>query len=62
MKKFVDKHKKLAKDKYYKQYFEEFRDNAKMKWSMINNLLGRKRKQQDSIKLKRNDGTLITSP
>ena len=33
-----------------------------MKWSMINTLLGRKRKQQDSIKIQTDNGTLLTSP
>ena len=62
MKQFVNKHTKLAKDRYYKHYFDEFKDNSKMKWQMINTLLGRKSKQQDIIQLKNSDGTVLTTP
>ena len=39
MKKFVNKHIKLAKKKYYTAYFKEHHANSKKQWEMINKLL-----------------------
>ena len=61
MKKFTDKHIKSAKDKYHKKYFEEYRDNSRKKWSMINSLLNRKNKKSGTIKLKDSDGKVISN-
>ena len=62
MKKFVNKHIKLSKNKYYTNYFNEHSNNSKMQWQMINNLLNRNRKKNAHIKLKLKDGTTITAP
>ena len=39
--KFCNKHINLAKTKYYKNFFEEYRDNSKKQWQLINSLLNR---------------------
>ena len=61
MKKFVEKHKEKAKKHYYSKYFEKYSESSKMQWKMLNNLLGRKQKHCDSIKLLDSDGKLISS-
>ena len=61
MDKFCVKHKKIAKDKYFKKYFETHKDNSKKQWQMINNLLNRKVKSREHIKLKNLDGTISSS-
>ena len=62
MKKFVSKHIKLAKNKYYAKYFKDHSDNSKKQWQMINNLLNRNRKKNAPIKLKFHDGSTISAP
>ena len=49
MKKFVTKHIRLAKSRYYKQYFERYSSDSKKQWQMINQLLNRKRKAKVRI-------------
>ena len=61
MKKFVDKHVKKAKHKYYSSYFEQFSNDGRKQWSMINQLLNRKRKHISIDKLIIENKT-ITSP
>ena len=60
--KFVNKHTKLAKNKYYKKYFDQYTSNSKMQWNMVNTLLGRKLKRNDPITLKDSTGNLVKSP
>ena len=62
MKVFTEKHAALAKNKYHKKFFEQHKDNSKKQWQMINNLLNRKRKKSETIKLKDDDGNLINTP
>jgi len=62
MKKFVEKHIKLAKGKYYKKYFEQHKDNSRKQWSMINELLNRKKKQISVSKLHGTSGEIINTP
>ena len=41
IKKFVEKHIKNAKNKYYTDYFTHYKNDSKKQWVMINNLLHR---------------------
>ena len=59
MKKFVEKHIKLAKSKYYKKYFEQYKDNSKKQWNMINSLLNRNTKKSGVSSLKETNGNLL---
>ena len=61
MDKFCAKHKKIAKDRYFKKYFEKHKDNSKKQWQMINSLLNRKVKSREHIKLKNPDGTVSST-
>lgn len=61
MKKFVEKHLKLAKDKYHRKYFDQYKDNSKKQWHIINTLLNRKSNRADPIKLHDDNGTLLKS-
>ena len=62
MKKFVEKHFKKAKAKYYEKYFTEHKNNSKKQWEMINSLLKRKKKKISVTKLIDEDGKNINSP
>ena len=62
MKKFVDKHIKLAKSKYHKKYFEQYKDNSKKQWQMINSLLNRNQKKCGVSKLQDSTGTVTNTP
>ena len=44
MKKFVEKHIKKAKNKYYTDYFRKYANDSRKEWKMINSLLNRKKK------------------
>ena len=61
MNRFCEKHKKIARDKYHKKYFETYKDCSKKQWSMINSLLNRKSKSTSSYKLKDPNNNLITA-
>ena len=62
MKKFVEKHLKISKSKYYKKYFEQYKDNSKKQWSMINSLLNRNTKKGGVSSLKDSDGNIVNTP
>ena len=62
MKKFVDKHTKLAKSKHYKKYFEQYSNNSKKQWQMINTLLNRNNKKVNIPKLQDSDGNVVSTP
>ena len=49
MKKFVTKHIKKAKRKYYQNYFQQYSSDGRKKWQMINNLLNRNTKSNIGI-------------
>ena len=49
LKKFVAKHIKRAKFKYYQTYFQQYCNDSRKKWQMINNLLNRKTKCNTGI-------------
>ena len=40
---FCEKHVDIAKAKYYKSYFEKYKDNSRKQWQVINGLLNRKK-------------------
>ena len=62
MKKFCKKHINLAKNKYYKSYFNKHNSNSRKQWQMINSLLNRRKHSQSTIKLYDDNGCLIKSP
>ena len=45
MEAFCAKHIDLAKAKYYRQYFEEYKENSRKQWEMINTLFNRNKKK-----------------
>lgn len=61
MKDFCEKHVNLAKDKYYKKYFDQHKSNSKKQWQMINTLLNRKSNRSGAIKLKDLHGNIIST-
>ena len=62
MKKFVEKHIKLAKNKYYTAYFKEHHANSKKQWQMLNSLLNRGKKSMSTTKLISANGKVISTP
>ena len=62
MKKFVEKHIKRAKSEYYKNYFEQHKDNSKKQWRMINSLLNRSSKKISITKIQDCNGDIINTP
>ena len=59
MRKFVDKQIKLAKKKYYNDYFEQHKFDSRKQWNMLNTLLNRGTKTCGVTKLKDEDGNVI---
>ena len=62
MKKFVNKHIKFAKNKYYTAYFKEHHANSKKQWQIINTLLNRNKSKNPITKLKSADGSILSTP
>ena len=62
MRKFINKHTKIAKDKYHNKYFDQYKDNSKKQWQMINSLLNRKNNKSGTIKLQDSEGTITSTP
>ena len=62
MNNFCKKHVKLAKAKYYKKYFEEYSDNSRKQWDMINTLLNRNRKRANIRSMIDKKGNIISTP
>ena len=62
MKKFVEKHIKLAKKKYYDAYFKKYAGNSKKQWQMINSLINKKTKGKVKISKIRYNGSEVTNP
>ena len=61
MEKFCAKHVNIAKEKYYKKYFERYSNCSRKQWQMINKLLNRKGKTSNSTKLKDYNGNIIST-
>ena len=62
MKKFVNKHIKKAKRKYYDAYFKKYCGDSRKQWQMVNSLLNRKTKTKNSIKKIQYQNSDITDP
>ena len=62
MEAFCAKHVDLAKGKYYKKYFEEYKDNSRKQWEMINTLLNRRKKRVHIKKLIDKKGNIVDTP
>ena len=62
MKKFVEKHIKKSKNKYYTDYFEQYKNDSKKQWQMINCLLHRNSKKSSVTKIIDKDGNETNSP
>ena len=62
LKKFTDKHVKLAKKKFYSDYFENHQTNSKAQWQMMNSLLNRNKKRTKIDKIRDSDGSVATAP
>ncbi len=60
MNKFTDKHIDIAKNRYYKKYFNEYKDNSRKQWQMINSL-NRKKSKIKINKLIDEKGQAITN-
>ena len=58
--KFCDKRIDIAKKEYYKKFFEQHRYDSRKQWQMINGLLNRSVRNRESIKLKNEDGNIIS--
>ena len=61
MKKFVAKHVRKAKIKYYRKYFEQYSCNSRMQWQMLNQLTNRNTKKRGKINLKSDSNTSLNS-
>ena len=59
---FCAKHVDLAKAKYYKKYFDEFKENSRKQWEMINKLLNRNKKRVNISKLIDKEGKVTNTP
>lgn len=62
MKKFVQKHVQKAKKKYYHSYFEQYKHDSRKQWSMINNLINRRKNHSPITKLIDANGKSESSP
>ena len=62
MNNFCKKHVKLAKAKYYKKYFEEYSDNSRKQWDMINTLLNRNRTGANIRNMIDKKGNIVSTP
>ena len=59
---FCKKHVDLAKSNYNKKYFEQYHDNSRKQWQMINKLLNRKNRCNTTInKLVGPEGNVVTN-
>ncbi len=58
---FCEKHVNIAKEKYYKKYFDQYKDCSKKQWQMINSLMNRNKRHNSAIKLKDANGKLINT-
>ena len=60
MKKFVTKHIRKAKNKYYNAYFKKHSSDSKKQWQMVNSLLNRKTKTRIKINKIKYNGSEIS--
>ena len=62
MKKFITRHVKLAKRKFYDNYLKKYSNDGRKQWQMINNLLNRKRKANNGISKLLYKNKTLTNP
>ena len=62
MNKFVKKQMQLAKNKFYKKYFEQHKSNSRKQWQMLNSLLNRNKYKSTKFRLLDEHGSKITEP
>ena len=60
MKKFTEKHIKIAKRKYYASLFDKYRSDSRKQWQIINSALNRHKSKSTKIKLKDSSGNTIS--
>ena len=61
MKKFVEKHIRLAKNRYYEQYMARYSNDCKKQWQLINQLLNRSGKSKMEIRKIEHHGSTVTN-
>ena len=59
---FCKKHIGIAKTKYYKSYFEKYKENSRKQWQFINGLLNRTKKRTSISNLVDSKGNTINTP
>ena len=59
---FCDKHIHIAKLMYRKKYFDDYKDNSRKQWQMINELLNRRKRNIRVNKLIDKDGKVHNTP
>ena len=59
---FCDKHIDIAKLKYRKKYFDDYKDNSRKQWQMINELLNRRKSNIRVNKLIDKNGKVHNTP
>ena len=62
MNEFCAKHIDIAKLRYRTKYFNEYRDNSRKQWQMINELLNRSKRNMQVNKLISKDGKVHNTP
>ena len=62
MNEFCDKHIDIAKLRYRKKYFDDYKDNSRKQWQMINELLNRHKSNIRVNKLIDKDGKVHNTP
>ena len=62
MNEFGDKHIDIAKLRYRKKYFDDYKDNSRKQWQMINELLNRRKSNISVNKLIDKDGKVHNTP
>ena len=62
MNEFCDKHIDIAKLRYRKKYFDDYKDNSRKQWQMINELLNRRKGNIRVNKLMDKDGKVHNTP
>ena len=59
---FCDKHIDIAKLRYRKKYFDDYKDNSRKQWQMINELLNRRKRNIRVNKFIDKDGKVHNTP
>ena len=62
MNEFCDKHIDIAKLRYRKKYFDDYKDNSRKQWQMINEMLSRHKSNIRVNKLIDKDGKVHNTP